>query len=104
MRFPGFRRGEGKKRNFSLPVDVFNFGALKLGAKLMGGFLLVIAVFVVVVVIVNINLQRIEHAARKVLLLEHQDQLFTTMSLSIWEGYRRATDYIINGSHPCFKL
>ncbi|SMB93804.1 methyl-accepting chemotaxis protein [Thermanaeromonas toyohensis ToBE] len=98
MRFPRFRRGEGKKRAFSLPVGIFNFGAVKLGAKIMGGFLLVIAVFVAVVVIVDINLQRIEHAARKVLLLQKQDQLFTTMSLSIWEGYRRATDYIINGS------
>ncbi|MCG0277925.1 MAG: methyl-accepting chemotaxis protein [Thermanaeromonas sp.] len=97
MRFPRLPRREGKQ-GFSLPLGVLKLGALKLGAKIMGGFLLVIAVFIAVVIIVELNLERIDSTARKVLALERQEELFTTMSLSVWEAYRRATDYIINGS------
>ncbi|MGB9661445.1 MAG: methyl-accepting chemotaxis protein [Moorellaceae bacterium] len=79
-------------------VDFRFFQRLKLGTKLMGGFCLVIAIFVAVVIIVNMNLQSIHQLAQEVIKLQQENQLFSEMSVSIWEGYRRATDYIVNGS------
>lgn len=97
----------GKRKKDSVKEEVHTekeikgfsfFQRIKLGTKLMGGFVMVIAIFVAVVITVNTKLDLIHQSNLKVVTLQQENQLFNEMSISIWEGYRRATDYIINGS------
>lgn len=74
------------------------FSRWRLGARLVAGFCLVIAIFVAVVIYVNFNLLKVDALASKVTVLHNQGLLFSEMTNDIWDAYRRATDYIINGS------
>ncbi|KYH32704.1 methyl-accepting chemotaxis protein [Neomoorella mulderi] len=74
------------------------FSRWRLGAKLTAGFILIIAIFVGVVIYVNFNLQQVDRLSWEVTLAHEQNMLFTEMTNAIWDAYRRATDYIINGS------
>lgn len=74
------------------------FSRWRLGRKLTAGFILIIMIFVAVVVYVNFNLQQVDRLSREVTLAHEQNMLFTEMTNAVWDAYRRATDYIINGS------
>lgn len=74
------------------------FSRWRLGARLTAGFCLVIAIFVAVVIYVNFNLLQVATLSQQVTTLHNQSMLFNDMTNSIWDAYRRATDYIINGS------
>ncbi|MGI9862437.1 HAMP domain-containing methyl-accepting chemotaxis protein [Moorella naiadis] len=74
------------------------FSRWRLGTRLTAGFCLVIAIFVAVVVYVNFNLIKVANLYQQATTLHNQNMLFNEMSNDIWDAYRRATDYIINGS------
>ncbi|OIQ58299.1 methyl-accepting chemotaxis protein McpB [Moorella thermoacetica] len=74
------------------------FSRLSLGVRLAAGFCLVIAIFVAVVISVNFNLLQVAALTNRVTIMYNQGMLYNEMTSSIWDAYRRATDYIINGS------
>ncbi|WXJ86316.1 hypothetical protein MHOCP_03200 [Moorella humiferrea] len=79
------------------------FSRVRLGAKLLAGFSLVILIFVAVVAYVNFSLQEIDAISREVIQTHEENMLFNEMSNAVWDAYRRATDYIINGSATHIK-
>ncbi|MEW8958668.1 MAG: HAMP domain-containing methyl-accepting chemotaxis protein [Moorella sp. (in: firmicutes)] len=57
-----------------------------------------ILIFVAVVAYVNFSLQEIDTISWEVIQTHEENMLFNEMSNAVWDAYRRATDYIINGS------
>ncbi len=85
-----------KKRGF--------FGRQSLGSKLLGGFGLIIAVFAGVIIYVNYNLLQVEKLSNRVANAHSQQMLLNSASDEVWDAFRRATNYIADGSSKHITL
>ncbi|MDN5362797.1 MAG: methyl-accepting chemotaxis protein [Moorella sp. (in: firmicutes)] len=91
-------KGQGGTSGAPRKARVGFFSRWRLGARLTAGFCLVIAIFVAGVIYVNYNLIQVATLSQQATTMHNQSMIFNDMTNSIWDAYRRATDYIINGS------